>query len=217
VLFTSKEFNDVCKLLRVKQAITQAYNPGGHSIVGRRNAEISKMSHKVFLDLADASEKNWEIYIPIVQRILNAQTNITTGFSPYHLVFGTMVTQDLKMLESPTFEIATIKDPSAFVRNLDNSLNIVFREGLASVEDTILRYYLQQPQSDVRFEIDQYVIMPNHRHKAQALGKFSPQLIGPLKVVKDFNNDFYELRDLVQDEPIFAHGCDLRIFKCKND
>ena len=129
--FTSKEFSNVCKLLRVKQVITQAYNPGGHSIVERRNAEISKISRKVFLDIADASEKNWEIYIPIVQRILNAQTNITTGFSPYHFVFGTMVKQDLNMLDSPSFEIATIENPSAFVRNLDNSLNIVFREGLA--------------------------------------------------------------------------------------
>ena len=93
----------------------------------------------------------------------------------------------------------------------------MFREGLASVEDTILRNYLKQPTPDIKFEIKQYVVMPNHRHKAQALGKFSPQLIGPLKVVKNFNNDFYELRDLVQDEPIFAHGCDLRIFNCKDD
>jgi len=121
------------------------------------------------------------------------------------------------MLDSPPFEIATIKDPSAFVCNLDNSLNIVFKQGLASVEDTILRNYLKQPQSEIHFKVDQYAVMPNHRHKAQALGKFSPQLFGPLKLVKDFNNDFYELRDLVQDEPIFAHGCDLRIFNCRDD
>ena len=49
------------------------------------------------------------------------------------------------------------------------------------------------------------------------MGKFSPPLIGPLRVVKDFNNDFYQLLDIVQDEPAFAHGCDLRPFNCPND
>jgi len=215
--FTSKEVADVCQLLRIKQFITQAYDPGGHSIIERRNQEISKISRKVFLDLADASEKNWELFIPIVQRILNAQTNITTGFSPYHLIFGRAVTQDLKALESPAFEIASITDPSEFVRSLDNTLNIVFQSGLASVEDRIMRNYLRQDSSDTIFAEGQYVVMPNHRHRAQALGKFSPQLIGPLRVTRSFNNDFYELKDLVQDETVFAHGCDLRTFTCEND
>ena len=215
--FTSKEVADVYKLLRIQPFITQAYDPGGHSIIERRNKEITKISRKIFLDIADANEKNWENYIPIVQRILNAQTNVTTGFSPYHLVFGTAVTQDLKALESPAFEIATIKDPNAFVRSLDNTLNIVFQSGLASVEDTIMRNYLNQPASNITFQEGQFVLMPNHRHRAQALGKFSPQLIGPLRIVKNFNNDFYELKDLVQDESVFAHGCDLRIFNCDNE
>jgi len=215
--FTSKEVADVCKLLRIKQFITQAYDPGGHSVIERRNKEIQKIARKVFLDIVDANEKNWEEYIPLVQRILNAQTNITTGFSPYHLVFGTAVTQDLKALESPAFDIATIQDPNAFVRSLDNTLNIVFQSGLASVEDTIMRNYLKQPASKTTFKEGQFVVMPNHRHKAQALGKFSPQLIGPLRIVKDFQNDFYELKDIVQDESVFAHGCDLRTFDCENE
>jgi hypothetical protein len=133
------------------------------------------------------------------------------------MVYGTAVTQDFKALESPAFDIATIKDPQAFVRNLDNTLNIVFRSGLASVEDTIMRNYLKQPSSDVTFDENQFVVMPNHRHRAQALGKFSPQLIGSMKVVKNFGNDFYELKDLVQDERVFAHGCDLRLFICNDE
>jgi hypothetical protein len=79
-----------------------------------------------------------------------------------------------------------------------------------------MRNYLQQPSSDVTFKEGQFVVMPNHRHRAQALGKFAPQLIGPLQIVKKFDNDFYELKDLVQDERVFAHGCDLRIFNCDN-
>jgi len=214
--FTSKEMTDICKLLRIKQLITQAHDPGGHSIVERRNKEVSKIARKVFADIVDASEKDWENYIPIVQRILNAQTSITTGFSPYHMVYGTMVTQDLKALESPAFEIASIKDPSSYLRNLDNTLNIVFQSGLASVEDTIMHNYLKQPTSSVAFAEGDFVLMPNHRHRAQALGKFSPQLIGPLMVKTNFHNDFYELTDVVQDQSIFAHGCDLRVFNCAN-
>jgi len=64
----ARSFTDVCKLLRVKQMITQAYNPGGHSIVERCNAEIARIARKVFLDISDASEKNWEVNISIVQQ-----------------------------------------------------------------------------------------------------------------------------------------------------
>ena len=202
--FTSKLVADVCKLLRIKQFITSAHNPGSHGIVENRNREISKIARKVYLDIANASEKNWEVHLPLVQRILNAQNNISTGFSPYHLIFGTMVTQDLKALENPAFDIATIKDPHKFVRDLDNSLNIVFKSGLTSVEDQIIHNYLRQSESTVSFKVGDYVLLPNHRSRAQALGKFAPQLIGPMKVVKTFGNDFYELRDLVQDEPVFA-------------
>jgi len=215
--FTSKLVCDVCKLLRVKQFITSAYNPGSHGIVENRNREITKIARKVYLDIADASDKNWEVYLPVVQRILNAQSNVSTGFSPYHLIFGTMVTQDLKALESPAFDIATIKDPDKFIRDLDNTLNIVVQSGLTSIEDQVIRNYLTQSDSKVTFKEGDFVLLPNHRSRAQALGKFAPQLIGPMKVVKNFNNDFYELRDLVQDEPIFAHGCDLRIFNCESD
>ena len=215
--FTSKLVTDVCRLLRIKQVITSSHNPGSHGIVENRNKEIQKIARKVYLDIAGASEKNWEVYIPLVQRILNAQSNAATGFSPYHMVFGTMVTQDLKALEDPPFDIASIKDPDKFVRELDNTLNIIVSHGLASVEDRIMKNYLRQPESNITFDVGDFVLMPNHRARSLALGKFSPQLVGPLRVVKNFNNDFYELRDLVQDEPVFAHGCDLRIFKCTND
>ena len=215
--FTSKLVGDVCKLLRIKQVITSAHNPGSHGIVENRNREISKIARKVYLDIANASEKNWEIHLPLVQRILNAQNNISTGYSPYHLVFGTMVTQDLKALENPAFDIATITDPHKFVRDLDNSLNIVFKSGLTSVEDRVMHNYLRQSESTVSFKTGDYVLLPNHRSRAQALGKFAPQLIGPMKVIKTFGNDFYELRDLVQDEPVFAHGCDLHIFECDSE
>jgi hypothetical protein len=128
-----------------------------------------------------------------------------------------MVTQDLKALENPAFDIATITDPHKFARDLDNSLNIVFKSGLTSVEDQVMRNYLHQSESTVSFKIGDYVLLPNHRSRAQALGKFAPQLIGPMKVVKTFGNDFYELKDLVQDEPVFAHGCDLHIFECDSE
>ena len=217
--FTSTLLEQVCKLLRIKKLVTSAYNPGSHGIVENRNRKIRKIAEKVFMDIAAASEKNWESYVPIVQRILNAQTNAATGFSPYHLVFGTMVAQDLEALDNPSFDIASIKDPSKYVRDLDNTLNIVFKAGLASLEDRIMKNYLQVKRSDwtPQFNEGDYVLMPNHRARAMASGKFSPRLIGPLKVMKNFKNDFYELRDIVQDEPVFAHGCDLRAFNCDND
>lgn len=215
--FTSKLVTDCCKLLRIKPFITFAYNPGSHGIVENRNKEVKKIAERLYNDVADANEKNWEQYLPLVQRILNSQTNAATGYSPHHMIFGTATTRDLQALETPPIDIATIRDPHKYLRDLDNTLNIVFKSGLSSLEDRVIHNYLKQPASEITFKVGDYVLMPNHRARTLALGKFSPPLIGPLKVVKDFKNDFYQLLDIVQDQPAFAHGCDLRPFNCPDD
>ena len=215
--FTSKLVTDCCKLLRIKPFITFAHNPGSHGIVENRNKEVKKIAQKLYNDVADANETNWEQYLPLVQRILNSQTTAATGYSPHHMIFGTATTRDLKVLEAPPLDIASIRDPHKYLRELDNTLNIVFKSGLTSLEDTVIHNYLKQPVSNVSYKVGDYVLMPNHRARTLALGKFSPPLIGPLRVVKNFNNDFYQLLDIVQDEPAFAHGCDLRSFNCPND
>jgi hypothetical protein len=65
--FTGSKFQDLCKMLRIKSFITAPYRPNTHGIVERLHQELISVARKVFVDLADASEKNWEIHLPIVQ------------------------------------------------------------------------------------------------------------------------------------------------------
>ena len=67
-------------------------------------------------------------------------------------------------LDNPPFDIATIKDPGKYVRDLDNAPNIVFTAGLATMEDRIMKNYLNLSKSTVSFNEGDYVLMPNYRY-----------------------------------------------------
>jgi hypothetical protein len=55
--FTGSKFQDLCKMLHIKSFITAPYRPNTHGIVERLHQELMAVAKKVFVDLADASEK----------------------------------------------------------------------------------------------------------------------------------------------------------------
>jgi hypothetical protein len=60
-------------------------------------------------------------------------------------------------------------------------------------------------------------MLTNYKSTTRKLGKFAPLYIGPLQVAKNLGNDFYHLRDIVQDTMSVAHASDLARFDCPDD
>ena len=217
--FISEGFDQFCKITKCDHQVTTPYHPQAHGMVERLNREIIKRAQQVFVDIAAANASNWERYIPIVNRILNTRIHSATGFSPYHLLFGTELANDLNLFSGPPLELDTLDNqtPTEHIRMLDTVLNCCYRAALGNIEDGILQNHAKRPVSEVTFTEGSYVMLTNYKSTTRKLGKFAPLYIGPFRVSKNLQNDFYSLKDLVQDTTSVAHASDLAAFNCTTD
>jgi hypothetical protein len=216
--FISAGVSQFCKILGIKQFITAPYQPTAHGIVERLNREIIRRAQQCFMDIAEANSSNWEIFIPLVNKVLNSRIHSTTGVAPAAMLFGSEVSQRLGFSTPPSFDQSGFTDPVQFIRSLDNSLMALYRNGLASTEDGIIANFLAAPESLLKFDIGNYVLLLNERFSTRKLGKLSPSFVGPLRVARPLAGDFYELKDLVQDTKIFAHAQNIVLFNgCSSD
>ena len=150
--------------------------------------------------------------MPVVMRALNQRTNSRTGYSPYHLIFGTAMTQRLDALASESVHLGNVTSTPIpqYVRQLDNSLRLLVDAGLQSTEDTILKNYLKCPEEPQQYKVGDLVYHTNVRPITRKLGKWAPNYAGPAKVITAYGNNVFQLQDLVQDTTNFyVHACDL--------
>jgi transposase InsO family protein len=190
--FIAKAFEDLCTLLNIKHHVTFPYHPQAHGIVEREHKEILKASRNCFLDFSRSDATNWDHYIPLVNRILNAHTHSATGVSPYELIFGSEQTKDRSMLKTDIpfperfMTTPTPKDwnPDHYVRSLNNALSTIAQHGLINLEDTILTNYGKSPQTsaEITFKPDDYVLYRNYRITTGTMLKLKPLFCGPVRL-----------------------------------
>lgn len=85
--FTSALFKKVNKLLNIKQVTTTAYHPQAN-IVERRNRSTSEYLRCY----THAKPQTWAELLPYCTFAYNITVNETTGYSPFELVYGRVVT-----------------------------------------------------------------------------------------------------------------------------
>ena len=88
---------------------------------------------------------------------------------------------------------------------------------MAHLEDTIVDKFSKNQTTDIRYNKGDHVLYRNLRITTSAAKKFSPVLLGPLKVKDILVGDFYLCHDLVQDKPLYCHARDMRLFTCYSD
>ncbi len=222
--FISEGFEEFCKLLGIDTMVTAPYRPTGHGIVERQIKETLDKAKSVFIDYADANAGNWHTYIPLVNRILNAHIHSAIGCTPYEVIFGTKQATDRKMLHEQLpyvheryLNFEKNWNPGAYVRDLQNALDTIGDHALLNLQETLMQNHDKAPETTTTYSAGDYVLYRNFRTSTRKLKKFSPNLIGPLRVVSRLIGDFYELKDVVQDVPMFAHAADISLYNCSSD
>jgi transposase InsO family protein len=211
--FISEGWDQFCRVLGITHNVTRPNLPSSHGIVERMHREIIDKARKVFMDIAEANALNWNQYIPIVQRILNSNEHAATGYAPSELLFGTAFVRDMKLLV-PALE--PIQDTAvAHVRNLDTVLQTCRANALLAQEDQTLKDLAAQPTTTDVFRQGDYVLYQNIMMSTRKLAKFAPVFCGPVRVLRNCFDDFYELQDLVQDKRFFAHARHLQPYQAE--
>ena len=82
--FESKVVKEMCKVLNIKKSRTTAYHPEGDGLCERFNSTLLNL-----LRTLDPGQKvRWADHIAGRVHAYNATIHETTGYSPYHLLFG---------------------------------------------------------------------------------------------------------------------------------
>jgi len=90
--FVNETIAELLKLVGTEHELTLAESKEENAIVERANKEVMRHLRGILLDNRVHTE--WSIYLPLVQRIMNASVHSSIGMSPAQLVFGNAVTLD---------------------------------------------------------------------------------------------------------------------------
>lgn len=167
--FTSKEFRKFCEEREITLTHTTAFNPRANGKVERLNGTLMDLVTP-FVDLAG---RNWDTKIQNAIFAYNTAPNVTTGLSPYYVIFGhEPITQSDVLLKK-------------------NVKNLTLRKYLldrASKLNTPMETFPQLIEP--KFRIGELVLRKNqYRTKEDKTSKFSPKWLGPYKIV-NFKNPF---------------------------
>ena len=86
--FTSKLMNELCKVWQVEKIVASPYAPFSSGKVERFNKTVKDMVAK---ELGE-NLRRWDEVLPLVCFYYNSTVQLTTGFSPFELLTGTLPT-----------------------------------------------------------------------------------------------------------------------------
>jgi hypothetical protein len=93
--FDNQDFREFCNSINMKAVFASVYHPQSNDVVERANDKIFSTIKKRLLD---DKKGNWADQLPEVIWALNTTESRATGFTPFHLMYGSkvMTPQELK-------------------------------------------------------------------------------------------------------------------------
>ena len=126
--FMSSTMKHLCEMAGVAKSNTTIYHPMGNGIVERFNRTLLQMLGT----LEPIKKSDWKTYIPALVHAYNCTKHESTGYSPYHLLFGRnpRIPVDL-LLGSDTPDGS--KSYEAFVESLRDRLQFAYKLAQSNV------------------------------------------------------------------------------------
>ena len=82
--WTSRFWQHLCKLLRIKQKLSTAYHPQTDGGPERMNQEVEAFLRAYI----DQNQQDWAKWVPIAMMAINARINSSIGMSPFFATHG---------------------------------------------------------------------------------------------------------------------------------
>ena len=156
---------------------------------------------------------NWQDFLPIVQRIINATKNESTGVAPDQLLFGNAIKLDrgifLQQSENTASSISLSKWAADMLKAQHDITGIA--QGAQLLRDQ--QHMAESSPQRTEFAIGSYVLVNYHGTALRAgpPSKMQTYLRGPLKVLS-VNANTYTLENLISHKSELVHITDIRPF-----
>ena len=124
-------YNIITRYL-IKHRKTTPYNPKANGLTERANGIVDKILNK----MVSAHKTNWDLKLPTAVYAYNTSEKVTTGKSPYFLVFGQTALHGIEM-EIKTYRIIAARTGN---RNQDLTTRLLAIEDLEEAREEALTW-----------------------------------------------------------------------------
>ena len=182
----------------IKHRKTTPYNPKANRLTERANGIVGKSLNK----MVSVHKTDWDLKLPSAVHAYNTSEKVTTGKSPYFLVFGQTALHGIEM-EIETYRIIAARTGT---RNLDLTTRLLAIEDLEEAREEALTR-TTEIQAKRKEDFDEklpeshgiekggLVLLYDNRHK-EFPGKLHTRWMGPYKVTQIYSNGSLQLEDL---------------------
>ena len=177
---------------------TTPYNPKANGLTKRANGIVGKSLNK----MVSVHKIDWDLKLSSAIHAYNTSEKVTTGKSPYFLVFGQTALLGIEM-EIETYRIIAARTET---RNLDLTTRLLVIEDLEETKEEALTR-TAEVQAKRKEDFDEklpeshgiekggLVLLYDNRHK-EFPSKLHTRWMGPYKVTQIYSNWSLQLEDL---------------------
>jgi transposase InsO family protein len=209
--FVNETIQELLKLVGSEHKTTLPDSKEENGIVERANKEVMRHLRAILLEMQTTNE--WSVYLPLVQRIMNASEHSSIGMSPAQLLFGNAVTLDKGIfLPHAVGYVNTEESETSFAEWADKMrikqaelIELARKNQLAT--DGLKQATASANRTE--FPVNSYVLV---KYRDRPPTKFHSNWRGPMRVV-DFKKSHYTLQDLVTGKNKSFHLTQLKPFK----
>lgn len=199
--FTSKVFNEICTLLKIKHLTTTAFHPQTNGALERSHKTLKEYL-RCFLD---TDKYNWDDMSHYAMFVYNTTPHCTTNFTPHELIFGqtAVIPSAIKREPEPSYNY------DDYVSELKARFRLahhIARKSIMDAKQDSKRLY-DKKINPIDLQVGDMVFLRNDSPK----NKLDPMWNGPFEVIETHSESNSTIR--VNGKPYRTHNNRLKLDK----
>ena len=186
----SKLVKAICELFQVTRHATSSYHPRANGCVEKQNGTITQILRMY----VDKTHRNWHTILPFANMALRSTPNVeTSGYSPYHILFGFEMRQpfDLQLIPRENLSGNAKQHVERVLEHLTTVRQLSADNSMEAKDKAKIRHDVKAKPSD--FFPGETVLMKISKIDPDLSKKFGDKFSGPYYIRKVGPNDTYQL------------------------
>ena len=206
--YVNELIKEFLHIIGTEHVLTLAYSKEENAIVERANKEVGRHLKAILFHKNVIS--NWSIFLPLVQRIFNAEVKESLGVSPAQILFGNAITLDRGIFLPHTMtDLQPQMSLSEWTSKMLHSQEELIRIAYETQTNKDRLHMTSVNEENTYFLPNTYVLV---KYENRPPSKLHTNWKGPMRVVNSVGSK-YTVHNMVTDELENHHVSQLKQFE----